>query len=413
MTLVILTGKYPHQGEVFLNYELPILCKYFKRIELIPITLKKREINMEPIHMKGLPQNVTYRKDLAKKVSYSVHLSDDLWKSTFKELPRSFRPKAFLKLFHRSFRAWSIYKILREEYLKHSVKGKIIFYSYWLNYGAIALSLLKKDIKNALMISRAHGTDIFHEASPGGYNPFIGFILNGIDFVFSVSEIGRKYLTERYGHADKIHVSRLGVPDPGVLNQPSNDGIFRIVSCSSLIPIKRVDLIIKALSLIGFPVEWVHFGGGPLERKLKNLAHKFLDRKDNIKWVIKGFVPNEIIHDHYRNKPVDVFITTSRSEGIPVSAMEAVSYGIPIIAFDVGGIREIVTKDSGILIPKFGNIDNVVSALEKIREDMIKNYSNHILTRKKVKNFWRHMFNASVNFALFAEEILKRSLTYF
>jgi len=399
MTLVVLTGKYPYQGEVFLNYELPVLCQYFEKIELIPITLRKREINMEPAYIKNLPQNVIYRKDLAKKVSYSAHLNCDLWKSTFKELPRSFSPKAFLKLFHRSFRAWSIYKILKEEYLKRSSEEKVIFYSYWLNYGAMALSLLRKDIKNSLMISRAHGTDIFHEASPGGYNPFIGFILNGIDFVFSVSEIGRKYLTERYGHADKIHVSRLGVPDPGVLNQPSNDGIFRIVSCSSLIPIKRVDLIIKALSFIDFPVEWIHFGGGPLEKKLKKLAHKLLDGKNNVKWEIKGFVPNEVIHEHYRTKPVDVFITTSKSEGIPVSIMEAMSYGIPVIATSVGAISEIVSNDVGILLSKDADIKEIIGSFRNIKANG--------KVRKKIKSFWLGKYHNERNFTKFAEALLR------
>ena len=41
---------------------------------------------------------------------------------------------------------------------------------------------------------------------------------------------------------------------------------------------------------------------------------------------------------------IDLFINTSSSEGVPVSIMEALSVGIPIIATDVGGTKEIVTK---------------------------------------------------------------------
>ena len=45
--------------------------------------------------------------------------------------------------------------------------------------------------------------------------------------------------------------------------------------------------------------------------------------------------------------PVDLFLTVSANEGIPVSIMEAQSFGIPVIATDVGGISEIVNNVNG------------------------------------------------------------------
>jgi len=45
-----------------------------------------------------------------------------------------------------------------------------------------------------------------------------------------------------------------------------------------------------------------------------------------------------------------LFINTSSSEGIPVSMMEAQSFGIPILAMDVGGVREIVGPQTGRLL---------------------------------------------------------------
>ena len=54
----------------------------------------------------------------------------------------------------------------------------------------------------------------------------------------------------------------------------------------------------------------------------------------------------------FENNSVDVFVNVSSSEGLPVSIMEAFSFGVPVVATKVGGIPEIVDEKCGILIPK-------------------------------------------------------------
>ena len=66
-----------------------------------------------------------------------------------------------------------------------------------------------------------------------------------------------------------------------------------------------------------------------------------------------GFQDNEKIMDFYRNNPIDIFINVSTNEGVPVSIMEAISFGIPIIATNVGGTNEIVINNiTGWLVDK-------------------------------------------------------------
>ena len=55
-----------------------------------------------------------------------------------------------------------------------------------------------------------------------------------------------------------------------------------------------------------------------------------------------GHLDNNEIFNMYKNNSYDYFITLSESEGLPVSIMEAISCGIPVIATAVGGITEIV-----------------------------------------------------------------------
>lgn len=65
----------------------------------------------------------------------------------------------------------------------------------------------------------------------------------------------------------------------------------------------------------------------------------------------------------------DVLLLTSRSEGTPVSAIETLASGRPVVATDVGGTRDVV-KDgvSGFLVP-FGDVTAAAERLERLASD--------------------------------------------
>ena len=64
-----------------------------------------------------------------------------------------------------------------------------------------------------------------------------------------------------------------------------------------------------------------------------------------------GAIQNVEVYKYYNEHCADLFINVSSSEGLPVSIMEAISFGIPVIATDVGGTGEIVKNGiSGFLI---------------------------------------------------------------
>jgi glycosyltransferase involved in cell wall biosynthesis len=109
---------------------------------------------------------------------------------------------------------------------------------------------------------------------------------------------------------------------------------------------------------------------------------------------------NKEVLNYYRNNPVDLFINVSESEGIPVSIMEAISFGIPVIATNVGGTSEIVTDKFGILLPK--NIS--ASELSKTIDEFI---SRSVEDKKKMKlhafSYWENNFNADTNYQEFSK----------
>ena len=96
-----------------------------------------------------------------------------------------------------------------------------------------------------------------------------------------------------------------------------------------------------------------------------------------------------------------MFLNTSKSEGIPVSIMEAMSYGIPIIAPNVGGISEAVyNQRNGILLNKDFSIDDLLGAMKQIiyHKDIEK-------MKLESKSIFRNKFKLEENYSEFIKSI--------
>ena len=109
---------------------------------------------------------------------------------------------------------------------------------------------------------------------------------------------------------------------------------------------------------------------------------------------------NSDVIELYRKEYFDCFINVSTTEGVPVSVMEAMSFGIPILATDVGGTSEIVKDGSnGILLkpdcsPKQIS-EKIESLIDLSKDNEIRKY------RKASRILWNQMCNADVNYKSF------------
>jgi glycosyltransferase involved in cell wall biosynthesis len=65
---------------------------------------------------------------------------------------------------------------------------------------------------------------------------------------------------------------------------------------------------------------------------------------------LAGFVSDEDLPSYYN--AADLFVLPSKSgEGLPLVALEAMACGVPVVATDVGGIKEILLQEYGKLVP--------------------------------------------------------------
>ena len=400
-SLYIFSSSYPFStGEIFLGNELLILSRHFSKIKLFPLYNPSQNPNA-----RELPENVEYDEYLLNsnqfyRILRGIFNLSPLWfyfKDLFKLFGSGTNFRYNIKQWFVSLIAFrTFYSSKRFLLLKHHLKKDDIVYFYW----GLAQTQVLKYLSHSNIYVRIHFGEIDLERHYG-YIPQIQNILSNAPHILSISELVKHNLIEKYNFYSKdITVSRLGVFDRGDSPLPNDSNNIRIVSCSNIYPIKRINLIIEALSKIeDIKVEWIHFGGGLLFEEIKALANDVLN--SNISFEIMGKVPNNTILEYYKNKYVDLFVNVSISEGIPVSIMEAMSFGIPCFATNVGATNELVNNEIGYLVEADFNPVELVNSIRTVRKD----FSSE--RRKKVKSFWKSNYDAETNYKNLAS-LLKR-----
>lgn len=111
---------------------------------------------------------------------------------------------------------------------------------------------------------------------------------------------------------------------------------YHFLNCGSLTDIKNQTLLIRAInSLNDKSINTCIVGGGPKEDEYRKLIRE-LNLEKNIDLVGKTSDPS---HYYFESK---FFILTSKTEGNPITILEAMSVGIPVIAPRVGGIPDLI-----------------------------------------------------------------------
>ena len=150
-------------------------------------------------------------------------------------------------------------------------------------------------------------------------------------------------------------------------------------------------------------IEWIHIGGGILEDKIKKEARDRLGKKKNISYRFMGYMQNEKAIEFVSFNEFDFLVNVSYSEGLPVTMMEAMSLGIPVIGTDVGGVSEIISNgENGFLIKRDFKTDDLINVFDRyIRMSDEKKYG----LRKKAVITWHNKFYDKNNYTMFSEEL--------
>ena len=400
--LVLFTYGFPYTGsEQFLEAEIVFLSRHYKRIVLVPAVKGDHLLPNLPANVELLDCASLLRAPLrGKRMRQIPHILRVLLSELFSA---GFRFTYLHKLrYYFSFLANAMDTADRlDEKLKAAGLHNPECYSYWFDYWALSLSFLKREKKIGYFLTRAHGGDVYEYQHPekGFMFPFRNFQIRQLDLICPVSEDGARHLKDRYPDTTrKLKMCHLGVINKGAVT-PAPEGIPVIVSCSSFMETKRVHRIPEILDSMKIPVKWIHIGhSGDMENLVKEAVKKV---GSQLEVNFMGQMSNAEVMQFYASNQVTAFINISRSEGLPVSIMEAISFGIPVIATNAGGTREIVTLATGVLIEIAFNAAEVGKLImDKLGQFNDKGY------RQEVQKFWSKNYDASVNYNYFIESVL-------
>lgn len=270
-----------------------------------------------------------------------------LWKTLGVIIIKSRSPWIFIKNLTVLPKGVFIAKIIQKENINHihahwgSTTATMAYIISQITNVSWSLTLHRWDIKeNNILEEKVKSAKFLRCISKHG----VGELLN---------IIGEKY-------KKKVQVIHLGVRIPKIFKSKrggNNYKKFTIVIPANLFEVKGHKYSIEAISILvkkGIKdFQSIFYGGGPLKVKLKNLIK---EKKLTNYIKMPGPIPHEKLIEIYRNREIDTVvlpsITTDKDEheGIPVSLMEAMAYGIPVISTNTGGIPELLSNNVGIIV---------------------------------------------------------------
>lgn len=245
----------------------------------------------------------------------------------------------------------------------------------------------KKDIK---LITTLHGTDITLVGNDPSFLSVTKFGIEVSDGVTAVSNYLKnrtykefnvsKEIQTIYNFVDTKIFRR--IEDNGLKERFAPKGEKIISHISNFRPLKRIDNVVNIFNFILKELDAVLLliGDGPDRVKAEMMCRemnicdrvKFLGKQDCIVGILSVS---------------DLFLMPSELESFGLSALEAMSCEVPVIASDVGGLKELITENTGYLIDKDDIEGMAKKGVEVLSDENLKKFVGKN-ARKRVEEFF-------------------------
>lgn len=246
----------------------------------------------------------------------------------------------------------------------------------------------KHDFK---LVTTLHGTDITLIGLEPSFQPLVKFSIEQSDAVTSVSRFLREKTLTNFGIQKEIEVipnfvdTKLYAPGRNcrLREQVAPNGEFILGHVSNFRAVKRVPDTIYILEKVleTLPAKLVLVGDGPERTETERLARE-LGVAEHVKFLGKQSALPQIL------SVMDLFLLPSQSESFGLSALEAMSCGVPVVATSSSGTPEVVVHGETGYIAEVGDVNRMAK------------YVVDILTNKKKKE-------------TFADNARKRAIEHF
>ncbi|MGH7592649.1 MAG: glycosyltransferase [Gemmatimonadales bacterium] len=260
-------------------------------------------------------------------------------------------PKVSRTHFH-SFMWWSVKGTLRRATRRWTPDAVL---GYWVHPDAAVATRFARSI-GVPSVAFSGGSDLLIVTRDGARRRVVSDVLASVDAIFTDGQHLRAAAVALGADPSRVHPFYRGV-DPRHFH-PGDRSTARhrvglgdderiLLAVGNLVPVKGIDVLLKALVLCEATAPWhlVIIGDGPLRASL-NQQVDALALRSRVRFV--GRVPHDELADWFR--AANRVVLASRSEGVPNVLLEAMACGVPFIATRVGGVPEI-SPDPAWLVP--------------------------------------------------------------
>jgi glycosyltransferase involved in cell wall biosynthesis len=287
-----------------------------------------------------------------------------------------------------------------------------IIHAFYLGHFGILAGLYGRLLGFRPIILTAWGSDILIDAK-GFKKGLIKYALKRADLITCDGENLKEAMTNLGTDPKKIKIIYHGV-DTKKFSQKKRNNEFReelktfdspiIISNRKLEPIYNVELLIKAIPLVlkdFLEAKFVIVGKGSQENYLKKLAQS-IGVWDSIRFI--GWLPrNEFIRCL---ASADIYVSTSLSDSVAVSIMEAMACELPVVVTDSGDNRKwikdgkngfiVPTKDPKALAEKIIYLlgsEDIRKRFGKINREIIEEKAEYNKEMEKMEKFYEEIIN--------------------
>jgi glycosyltransferase involved in cell wall biosynthesis len=225
--------------------------------------------------------------------------------------------------------------------------------------------------QSAVLVSTCH-TWYDNDLAVRAYGALDRWALRNYDAVIAVSDEVRSRLIRAGIETRRVHQIRNGIDLRPFADAPEqrrrrreSGGDFRVGLVGRLAPEKGVDIFLRAASevLREYPTtEFIVAGDGPDRRELEQLRTTLgLDGKVSLPGQqsdMPGFYAS-----------IDLLVSASRKEGLPIALLEGMASGLPIVATAVGQVPEVIDAESVGRIVQPGNASEIAAAIKQFLRD--------------------------------------------
>lgn len=399
--LLLVTSSYPDAQSKEKSFVYP---------ELVELVRAGFAVTLMPVRACGaidpdLPAGVMISSDLSRRYQQKPFIRAiagllsrmEFWSEILA------RPKLVFR-----FRFWkdSLRAAISSAVFRRLAGSYDIFYTYWFSGETTGMSFAGV----SPVISRAHGYDLYVERVENkGWIPYRKSDLAHLRRLIVLSERVRTYIEHTYAF-DHFHavVSPLGVED----RQPAPFDIARIgkevlfFSCAFPSTVKRLPLIFQFVASFAAMhpdkrVRWVHIGA-----RFQEIVDGGRDERfpENLIVDARGHQSNEYVQEFMASTQITFFVNLSVMEGLPVSIMEALAFGIPAIATDVGCVADLLDDGAGLLI----SVDVTPNELSDLVSNVLSSPAQYLKMRDCAARTQRARYNGRRNHAALAKSLFEK-----